>query len=1178
MRTEALLDTLAAPHTAVLNVSAVLHNTRIDQSGEPLEVTVQWHVKCATDASAPTLITNSSHSIQLEHDAVLVGTTLHLPAPRLWFPNGYGAQHLYTLRASVYIGGASDATKAVDVATTRFGVRHLQNVRNPGPSTWRFNQYEAGCGPCILNSSGYNGTEYIGAGGSNYPGPDKGYYYPDRWQFVINGRPVFARGGNWVPGDMAYGALVHDQERYRRILRSAKLAGYTYMRIWGGGNVEDQSFYDLCDEFGIMLQQDFPSAGCGYAKQNATGGQDNASWAWLESPATPHTLSLMDGWRVQMPLIVAQLINHPSVVRYTLGNEFYDNRSYCPVQALFEDTVSRLSPSTMVRQADPTNIGQRHGPYVFDILGGSGYDCWGGRWPLVGSCDASNYKDEECCPTHLGSNTDQPGCRYVFKGDSGPGDPFEWSEGGAVGMSDLETLREVLPPASLHPSAVGDDMWGFHKAGTGPQGGGMWLDQGGWAPLFTNGSASAFRSIQDVVRASQFAQAEAYRFIYQSGRRRKPHRSLMAMWTYDEPWPNAAHGSIIDYYGRPKMAYYSVKQACAMVDISLHYSNIWVSPGERLGVSVWVDNELDHALERPMITIELFDLRGRQVATGFEAGQGCPGFRPHTKCGLVINASSNAGGATFPGSPRDGLGPIPASLEGTVIFVRASLFAQDNSLLASHDYAYSVAKSKPVAPFASLLNAPEADFAITSGCATGEAGCVTVQNDAEAPCALFVKLTLRAESGSSIPYAIFERNHFILRPGEATHVAIEQGAESCTRPGAGCMVCAEAWNSPAGAKPPCTAIHPAATLSRVKSDDDLIDLSDSRLQLPSDGLSDATVTALRARLLGVQERVATFASSTVPSRPLIKVEWGPTAGTGSYVLREAGGTAVLTVRKSDEAALLSGIGRLVRELRVEHRAAKARLPRHAEWEHNASAALWPMRGHQISTAHYPSSLKTWPEFSAFVRSLAIFGTTQIEVAHIVSAESGSSLVLPEAALTNFSASLDSLGMNVSMWFPASLCNASNLQLVFEKMPRLDSLLHESGWQKDWRTAKACAATLRRHHPAAAIYAAPAAENASVLADFFRLMRQPELSFVSGLATHMAPVPLPQFVAEAPAHLPIRQYSDLCHTVHAQYPMPKWHYAWALTHVRNPVTVLPRHMASIVREASNGSSPTIGVGA
>ena len=42
----------------------------------------------------------------------------------------------------------------------------------------------------------------------------------------------------------------------------------------------------------------------------------------------------------------------------------------------------------------------------------------------------------------------------------------------------------------------------------------------------------------------------------------------MAMWTYDEPWPNSVHGSIIDYYGRTKMAYYAVKQTCAMVDVS----------------------------------------------------------------------------------------------------------------------------------------------------------------------------------------------------------------------------------------------------------------------------------------------------------------------------------------------------------------------------------------------------------------------------------------------------------------------------------------------------------------------------------------------------------------------------------------------------------------------------------
>eukprot|EP01051_Picozoa_sp_SAG22_P013677 SAG22_NODE_1558_length_4129_cov_2.138213_2_plen_507_part_00 len=148
------------------------------------------------------------------------------------------------------------------------------------------------------------------------------------------------------------------------------------------------------------------------------------------------------------------------------------------------------------------------------------------------------------------------------------------------------------------------------------------------------------------------------------------------------------------------------------------------------------------------------------------------------------------------------------------------------------------------------------------------------------------------------------------------------------------------------------------------------------------------------------------------------------------------------------------------------------------------------------------------------------------------------------------------------------------------MPRIDSLLFESGWDKpvDRSERAKCADALRQHHPKTAIWAAAAAHNASVLSKFFDLMQEPELSFVSGLATHMAPVSFPAYVKEAPARFPVRQYSDLCHTVHAQFPMPNWHYAWALVHVRNPITVLPRHMASIVRQASNGSTPSIGVGA
>ena len=230
-----------APHTAVLSVSAALHSTAAvlsyQRSSKPLVITIEWEVWCWTDPSAPRVTVNTSHSVEMTaKGADVANATLHLPSPRLWWPTGYGRQDMYLLRASLYVPGSSSSSSSssgdgsedaatwvlADQSLTKFGVRQLANTRNPGPAWWMTNQYEHGSscnGPCHLNSSAY----------PQGPRSADDYYEPDRWQFVINGRKVFARGGNWVPGDMAYGALVHDQKRYRSILRAAKLAGYTYI-------------------------------------------------------------------------------------------------------------------------------------------------------------------------------------------------------------------------------------------------------------------------------------------------------------------------------------------------------------------------------------------------------------------------------------------------------------------------------------------------------------------------------------------------------------------------------------------------------------------------------------------------------------------------------------------------------------------------------------------------------------------------------------------------------------------------------------------------------------------------------------------------------------------------------------------------------------------------------------
>ena len=80
------------------------------------------------------------------------------------------------------------------------------------------------------------------------------------YRLLINGKPVFVRGANWIPDDI----FPHraGRERLRDRLSKAKEAGLNYLRVWGGGLYESDDFYELCDELGLLVQQDFLFA-CG---------------------------------------------------------------------------------------------------------------------------------------------------------------------------------------------------------------------------------------------------------------------------------------------------------------------------------------------------------------------------------------------------------------------------------------------------------------------------------------------------------------------------------------------------------------------------------------------------------------------------------------------------------------------------------------------------------------------------------------------------------------------------------------------------------------------------------------------------------------------------------------------------------------------------------------------------
>src|SRR5690606_11990155 len=84
----------------------------------------------------------------------------------------------------------------------------------------------------------------------------------DKWgesfQFVVNGRPLFAKGANWIPAHSFVAGLTRAD--YERDLVSAVRANMNMMRVWGGGIYESEAFYDVCDELGLLVWQDFTFA------------------------------------------------------------------------------------------------------------------------------------------------------------------------------------------------------------------------------------------------------------------------------------------------------------------------------------------------------------------------------------------------------------------------------------------------------------------------------------------------------------------------------------------------------------------------------------------------------------------------------------------------------------------------------------------------------------------------------------------------------------------------------------------------------------------------------------------------------------------------------------------------------------------------------------------------------
>lgn len=193
--------------------------------------------------------------------------TAEIKDPELWYPIGYGEQNLYNITVTVFDGN----NQICDKNNKKIGFRRSKLLMNSGswdkPSEFPKSRSDA---PATLE---------------------------------VNGIKLFAKGSNWVNAEIFPGEM--NAEGYKRLLNLVRDANMNILRVWGGGFINKESFYDICDELGIMVWQEFP----------------------LSCNEYPDNDAYLEVLKNEAISIVRRLRTHPCLVLWCGGNELFNSWS-----------------------------------------------------------------------------------------------------------------------------------------------------------------------------------------------------------------------------------------------------------------------------------------------------------------------------------------------------------------------------------------------------------------------------------------------------------------------------------------------------------------------------------------------------------------------------------------------------------------------------------------------------------------------------------------------------------------------------------------------------------------------------------------------------------------------------------------------------------------------------------
>lgn len=426
-----------------------------------VEIKIEADVKEAEYTTVQIQINDTTLLYGLKDGLNEIAYSFKVINPKLWWCNGMGEAHLYNLNV-----GLTTNDRTIDTRNIKYGIRTIELINEP-------------------DSIGTN------------------------FYFKLNGKPVFMKGANYIPQDVFLPRV--SDEQYNTLLTAVKDVNMNMLRVWGGGIYENDVFYSLCDEYGILVWQDFMFAGSLY----------------------PHHQKFLTTVKEEIKENVIRLRNHPSIALWCGNNEIEVAWNNWGWQQQFDYTES----TTFKVWKDYTSLFHRTIPEIVNELDP--------KRNYTPTSPLSNWGTPE--------NFNHSSMHYwgVWHGRE-PFENFEKNVGrfmveyGFQSFPEMETIQTFASDSSQYLESA--TMLNRQKS---------YIGNG----LITKHIEQYYgnpKSFKGFVALSQEVQAKGMQMAIRAHMNNQPHCMGSLFWQLNDCWPGPSW-SVIDYYGRKKKAYAIVK-------------------------------------------------------------------------------------------------------------------------------------------------------------------------------------------------------------------------------------------------------------------------------------------------------------------------------------------------------------------------------------------------------------------------------------------------------------------------------------------------------------------------------------------------------------------------------------------------------------------------------------------